>query len=47
MLDKLAKPAHPAHKWAKRAGISAFLLFLAKGLLWLGAIIAGAYYTLN
>ena len=47
MLDESAKQAHPAHKWAKRMSIIAFLFFLAKGLLWLGAIIAGAYYTLN
>lgn len=37
----------PARKWTKRAGIIAFLFFLGKGLLWLGALAAGAYYALN
>jgi hypothetical protein len=37
----------PARKWTKRAGIIAFLFFLGKGLIWLAAILLGAYYTLN
>lgn len=37
----------PARKWAKRAGIVAFLFFLSKGLIWLGLLAAGAYYALN
>ena len=37
----------PARKWAKRAGIVAFLFFLGKGLIWLGVLAAGAYYALN
>jgi hypothetical protein len=37
----------PARKWTKRAGIIAFLFFLGKGLAWVGAIVAGAYYTFN
>jgi hypothetical protein len=37
----------PARKWTKRAGIIAFIFFLGKGLIWLGAIALGAYYTLN
>ena len=36
-----------ARKWTKRAGIIAFIFFLGKGLLWLGAIALGAYYTLQ
>jgi hypothetical protein len=36
----------PARSWTKRAGIIAFLFFLGKGLIWLGAAIAGAYYAL-
>ena len=32
--------------WAKRAGIIAFLFFLAKGLAWLG-LAAGAYFSFN
>jgi hypothetical protein len=37
----------PARKWTKRAGIIAFLFFLGKGLLWLGLLAVGAYYSLN
>jgi len=37
----------PARKWAKRAGIIAFLFFLGKGLVWLGLIAAGAYYAMS
>ena len=37
----------PARKWTKRAGIIAFLFFLGKGLVWLGLLAAGAYYSLN
>ncbi len=37
----------PARKWTKRAGIIAFLFFAGKGLLWIGALVAGAYYALN
>lgn len=37
----------PARKWTKRAGIIAFLFFLGKGLVWLGLIAVGAYYSLN
>lgn len=37
----------PARTWVKRAGIVAFLFFLGKGLIWLAAIAAGAYYAFN
>jgi hypothetical protein len=37
----------PAKRWAKRAGLIAFLFFLGKGLIWIGVLAAGAYYTLN
>jgi hypothetical protein len=37
----------PARKWTKRAGIIAFLFFLGKGLLWLGILAVGAYYSFN
>jgi len=37
----------PAKRWAKRAGLIAFLFFLGKGLIWVGVLAAGAYYTLN
>jgi len=46
MQDDAAKRTCPARKWTKRAGIIAFIFFLGKGLIWLGAI-AGVYYTLN
>lgn len=47
MQDDTAKPVSPAHRWTKRAGIIAFVLFLGKGLLWLGLAAAGACYTFN
>ena len=47
MSDGQTKASCPARKWAKRAGIVAFLFFLGKGLVWLGLIAAGAYYALN
>ena len=47
MHDEPTKRICPARKWTKRAGIIAFLFFLGKGLAWLGAIAAGAYYTFN
>lgn len=34
-------------KWTKTAGIIAFLFFLIKGLIWLGLIVAGAYFSFN
>jgi hypothetical protein len=34
-------------KWARRAGIIAFLFFLGKGLVWLGLAAAGVYLSLN
>lgn len=37
----------PARNWTKRAGIIAFLFFLGKGLVWLGLIAVGTYYTLD
>jgi hypothetical protein len=37
----------PARKWTKRAGVIAFLVFLGKGLAWLGVLAAGAYYSMN
>jgi len=47
MQAELPKPASSrARKWTKRAGIVAFIFFLGKGLLWLGAILA-AYYALK
>lgn len=42
--DEQNKLKCPARKWTKRAGVIAFLFFLGKGLLWLGAFAAGAYY---
>jgi len=47
MQEDPAKRKCPARKWTKRAGIIAFILFLGKGLLWLGLAAAGAYYTFN
>ena len=47
MKDELQEKRCPARKWAKRAGIIAFLFFLGKGLIWLGLLAAGAYYALN
>jgi len=35
----------PARKWAKRAGIFAFVFFLGKGVVWLALAAAGAYYA--
>lgn len=37
----------PARKWTKRVGLVASLFFLAKGLIWLGLVAAGAYYSLS
>lgn len=45
--DDPTKLTCPARKWTKRAGIIAFLFFLGKGLIWLGALAAGAYYAFN
>ena len=47
MPEEPTKQKGPARKWTKRAGIIAFILFLGKGLLWLGMAAAGAYYTFN
>ena len=47
MEQQSDKKKCPARKWAKRAGIVAFLFFLGKGLVWLAVIAAGAYYALN
>jgi len=47
MQEEPLKRRCPARTWAKRAGIIAFLFFLGKGLIWLGVIAAGAYYTFN
>ena len=47
MQEEPTKRICPARKWTKRAGIIAFILFLGKGLLWLGLAAAGAYYTFN
>jgi hypothetical protein len=47
MEQEPRKRVCPARKWTKRAGIIAFLFFLGKGLIWLGVLAAGAYYTLN
>ena len=47
MTGEPEKTESPARKWTKRAGTIAFLFFLGKGLVWLGAIAAGAYYTFN
>ena len=46
MKEEPQEPSR-ARKWSRRAGILAFMFFLGKGLLWLGALILGAYYTLN
>ena len=47
MNEEPNKRTCPARKWTKRAGIIAFIFFLGKGLVWLGFLAAGAYYTLN
>lgn len=47
MQQDPTKRTCPARKWTTRAGIIAFLFFLGKGLLWIGAVVAGAYYTFN
>ena len=47
MNDDFEQKKCPARKWAKRAGIVAFLFFLGKGLVWLGLLAAGAYYALS
>jgi len=47
LKDETKTRACPAVKWTKRAGLIAFLFFLGKGLVWLGVIAAGAYYTLK
>lgn len=47
MTEQPSQKKCPARKWAKRAGIVAFLFFLGKGLVWLGLLAAGAYYALN
>ncbi len=47
MTDEPNKMTCPARKWTKRAGIIAFLFFLGKGLLWLGLLAVGAYYSFN
>ena len=44
---KAVQDENAPNRWAKRAGIAAFLFFLAKGLVWLGVAAAGAYYALN
>jgi hypothetical protein len=44
---RVPKKTCPARKWTKRAGIIAFLFFLGKGLLWLGLLAVGTYYTLH
>ena len=41
MTGEPEKTESTARKWTKRAGIIAFLIFLGKGLLWLGLLIAG------
>jgi hypothetical protein len=45
VVDEATRKSCPARKWTKRAGIVAFLFFLAKGLFWLGLVILGAYYS--
>ena len=47
MQQDVEKKPCPARKWTKRAGIIAFLFFLGKGLVWIGAFVAGAYYAIN
>jgi len=47
MQEEPKKMTCPARRWTRRAGIIAFIFFLGKGLLWLGALVLGAYYTLN
>lgn len=37
----------PARKWTTRVGLVASLFFLAKGLIWLGLVAAGAYYSIG
>ena len=46
MQEEPSNKKCPARRWAKRAGIVAFLFFLGKGLIWLGFLAAGAYYAL-
>jgi hypothetical protein len=48
MQEEPQERLYPARKWVKRTGIVAFIFFLGKGLLWLGALVLGAYYyTIN
>lgn len=47
MLNEPDKKRCPARKWTKRVGLVASLFFLAKGLVWLGLLAAGAYYSLS
>jgi hypothetical protein len=46
MLSDAQNSGKIDRKWAKRAGIIAFLFFLGKGLVWLGIAAAGVYYSL-
>jgi hypothetical protein len=47
MQGETHDPEKANRKWAKRAGIIAFLFFLGKGLVWLGVAAAGVYFSLN
>ena len=47
MIEQSSEKKCPARKWAKRAGVVAFLFFLGKGLIWLGLLAAGAYYAMH
>ncbi len=47
MQEEPQKRKCPARKWTKRVGLVGSLFFLAKGLIWLGVVAAGAYYSLN
>jgi hypothetical protein len=44
--DENDKLICPARRWTKRAGIIAFVLFLGKGLLWLG-LAASAWWAFD
>ncbi len=47
MPEDQTKRTCPARKWTKRVGLVASMFFLAKGLIWLGVVAAGAYYSIS
>ena len=47
MLNEPDKKRRVTRNWTRRVGLVASLFFLAKGLVWLGLLAAGAYYSLS